>query len=339
MDERDKNRTGWWPAVYAVRRQPAGRPGSPYLTAHAEDRALVRVNAPQTFVRGFGRSVREIWQYRELLGNLVRKELKVKYKNSFLGFLWSLVRPLCLLLIYWLVLGKFLRSNIPDFAFYLFAGLVAWDLFSSTVNAATVSVVGNGGLIKKVYFPREILPLSSVGAGLVHFALQMVVVFAVLLVFGYDFFGPNLLLLPLAVLALVVFMTAMSLFLAAANVYLRDVQHLIEVFLLFWFWLTPIVYPVSFAQNVLKDHDVFGINLMTIYMLNPMTNIVLGFQRAIYKDMSVVDSSGNPVEVLYQAPFGSYVGRITAVLAVSALLVWIAQRVFARAQGNFAQEL
>ncbi|MGH9281027.1 MAG: ABC transporter permease [Acidimicrobiales bacterium] len=269
----------------------------------------------------------------------MRKELKVKYKNSFLGFLWSLVRPLCLLLIYWLVLGKFLRSNIPNFAFYLFSGLVAWDLFGSTINAATTSVVGNGGLIKKVYFPREILPLASVGAGLVHFGLQMIVVFGVLIAFQYDFLGPNLLLLPLAVVALVVFMTAMSLFLAAANVYLRDVQHLIEVFLLFWFWLTPIVYPVSFAQNVLKDHVVFGVNLFSIYMLNPMTNIVIGFQRAIYKNMNVVDASGKPVEVLYQAPMSSYVARIMVVIVLSSALVWLAQRVFARAQGNFAQEL
>lgn len=269
----------------------------------------------------------------------MRKELKVKYKNSFLGFLWSLVRPLCLLLIYWLVLGKFLRSNIPNFAFYLFAGLVAWDLFGSTLNAATNSVVGNGGLIKKVYFPREILPLSSVGAGLVHFGLQLLVVFGVLAVFRYDFVGPNLLVLPLAVIALVVFMTAMSLFLAAANVYLRDVQHLIEVFLLFWFWLTPIVYPVSFAYNVLHTRTVLGVDLFRLYMLNPMANVVIGFQRAIYKNMHVVDSSGNPVEVLFQAPFGTYAARICAVIAASSLLVWLAQRVFARAQGNFAQEL
>ena len=283
--------------------------------------------------------MREIWSYRELLGNLVRKELKVKYKNSVLGFLWSLVRPLCLLLIYWLVLGKFLRSPIPDFAFYLFAGLVAWDLFGSTLNAATTSIVSNGGLIKKVYFPREILPLATVGAGLVHFALQMLVVFGVLLAFDYDFFGTNLLLLPLAVVALVIFLTAMSLFLAAANVYLRDVQHLIEVFLLFWFWLTPIVYPINFAFDVFGGRSVAGVKLSTLYMLNPLTNVVVGFQRAVYKHPIVNDSGGNPVKVLYQASMGTYVGRLLAVIAVSSLLVWVAQRVFARAQGNFAQEL
>jgi ABC-2 type transport system permease protein len=278
--------------------------------------------------------------YRELLVNLVRKELKVKYKNSFLGFLWSLVRPLCLLMIYWLVLGKFLRSNIPDFAFYLFAGLVAWDLFGSTIGGATTSITGNGGLIQKVYFPREILPLATVGAGLVHFVLQLVVLFAVLIAFQYDFFGANLLLLPLAVVALVTFMTALSLLLAAANVYLRDVQHLIEVFLLFWFWLTPIVYPINFAfDNALKGRKLFGVELATIYMLNPMANVVIGFQRAIYKHLTAKDSGGNVVQTLYQASVGTYVGRLLAVTLFSAVLLWIAQRVFARAQGNFAQEL
>jgi len=297
------------------------------------------VNAPQAFFRGFGRSVKEIWAYRELLANLVRKELKVKYKNSFLGFMWSLVRPLCLLMIYWLVLGKFLRSNIPNFAFYLFSGLVAWDLFGSTLGAATTSIVGNGGLIKKVYFPREILPLATVGAGLVHFVLQLVVLFSVLLAFQYDFFGPNLLLLPLAVLTLVTFMTAMSLLLAAANVYLRDVEHLIEVFLLFWFWLTPIVYPINFAFDVLSKRKLLGVKLSVIYMLNPMANIVIGFQRAIYKHLEARDSGGHLIKTLYQASAGTYVGRMAAVLVVSFGFLWLSQRIFARAQGNFAQEL
>ncbi|MDQ3979558.1 MAG: ABC transporter permease [Actinomycetota bacterium] len=300
---------------------------------------LVRVNAPQPFLRGFCPAVREIWAYRELLGSLVTKELKVKYKNSFLGFLWSLLRPLCLLMIYWLVLGKFLRSNIPDYAFYLFAGLVAWDLFGSTVTAATGSIVNNAGLIKKVYFPREILPLATVGAGLVHFALQLLVMFGVLLAFQYDFFGANLLLVVLAIIPLVAFLTAISLLVAAANVFLRDVQHLVEVLMLFWFWLTPIVYPIAFAFDVFKERAILGVKLSTIYLLNPMANIVLAFQRGIYKRLSAPDDNGNLVKVLYQASVGTYLGRLVAVTLFSLVLVWFAQRMFARVQGNFAQEL
>ena len=284
-------------------------------------------------------SAGEIWAYRELLGNLVRKELKVKYKDSFLGFLWSLARPLFLLMIYWLIFGKFLQAGIPDFAFYLFSGLVAWDFFSSTLGAATTSIVANAGLMKKVYFPREILPLAAVGAGLVHFALQMAVLFGVLLVFGYDFWGSNLLLLPVAFTALVLFATGMGLLLAAANVYLRDVQHLLEVFLLLWFWLTPVVYPVSLALDSLAKHRVAGFSLSSVYLLNPLVNIVIGFQRAIYKHVVVSDSGGGSVVALFQASYGSYLRRLGAVILLSSALVWLAQRVFARVQGNFAQEL
>ncbi len=305
------------------------------LVAGSEEPALVRVGAPQ----GFLASVAEIWACRELLGNLVRKELKVKYKDSVLGFLWSLARPLLLLMIYWLVFGKFLRAGIPNFAFYLFSGLVAWDFFSSTLGAATTSVIANAGLIKKVYFPREILPLAAVGAGLVNFALQVVVLFGVLLAFGYDFWGTNLLLLPVAVLALVLFATAMGLLLAAANVYLRDVQHLLEVFLLLWFWLTPVVYPINVALESLARYRLLGFRLSTVYLLNPLTNIVIGFQRAIYKHVEVTDAGGRSVATLFQASYGSYLRRLGTVILLSSALVWVAQRVFARVQGNFAQEL
>ena len=300
-----------------------------------EQPALVRVGSPQ----GFAASVGEIWACRELLGNLVRKELKVKYKDSVLGFLWSLARPLFLLMIYWLIFGKFLKAGIPNFAFYLFSGLVAWDFFSSTLGAATTSVIANAGLIKKVYFPREILPLAAVGAGLVHFALQMVVLFGVLVAFGYDFWGPNLLLLPVAFVALVLFATAVGLVLAAANVYLRDVQHLLEVVLLLWFWLTPVVYPINLALDSLARYRLLGFRLSSVYLLNPLTNIVIGFQRAVYKHVVVSDAGGRSVATLFQAGYGAYLRRLGSVILLSSALVWLAQRVFARVQGNFAQEL
>ncbi len=205
------------------------------------------------------------------------------------------------------------------------------------MNAATTSIVSNGNLIKKVYFPREILPLASVGAGLVHFALQVLVLFTTLLVFRYDFWGANLLLLPLAIVALVLFTTSLSLLLASTNVYMRDVQHLIEVFFLFWFWLTPIAYPINFALKALGGNQILGVDLSTIYLLNPMADIAMGFQRAVYKNMAATDSAGQPA--LYQASMGGYAGRLLAVISVSMFLLWICQRVFAKAQGNFAQEL
>ena len=306
----------------------------PLPQSNGDDAVLVRVNAPQPFFRGFGNAVREVIQYRELLGTLVRKELKVKYKDSTLGFLWSLVRPMCLLAVYYVVIGKFLGSGIPSFAIYLFSGLVAWDLFGSVLGGSTGAVVGNAGLVKKVYFPREILVLAVVGAAVVHFALQLVVLFVAMVVLQFDFFGPNLLLLPLAFVALTLFMTAVGLLLAAANVYFRDVEHLLEVFLLFWFWMTPIVYPINLALSKLAPRNILGIGMDTLYMLNPMANIVINFQRAIYKHVSV---DGAPV--LFQAGYRIYLTRLAVLSLFSLALLWFAQRVFARAQGNFAQEL
>src|SRR3989442_1542649 len=115
-------------------------PSEPPLSTPAETEPLVRVNAPQPFLWGFVATAREIWQFRELLVNLVRKELKVKYKDSTLGFLWSLARPTFLLAVYYMVFGVFLKSGIPDFAFYLFAGLVAWDLFGAVLGGCTGSI-------------------------------------------------------------------------------------------------------------------------------------------------------------------------------------------------------
>jgi ABC-2 type transport system permease protein len=298
------------------------------MSTVAGDEALVRVNAPQPFFSGFSSAVRDVVRYHELLTNLVRKELKVKYKDSVLGFLWSLLRPMFLLAVYYLVIGKFLGSGIPYFVVYLFSGLVAWDLFLAVLSGCTTSIVNNAGLVKKVYFPREILPLAVVGAAMVHFLLQLLVLFVSLILFRYDFVGPSLLWLPLAFVALSVFMTALGLLLASANVYLRDTQHLLEVVLLFWFWITPIVYPINLAVQKLSSRSPV---LKTIYLLNPMANVVIGFQRAIYRHVNV---KGNVV--LFS---GDVTGRLFALLGVSLLLLWLGQRVFARAQGNFAQEL
>jgi ABC-2 type transport system permease protein len=145
--------------------------------------------------------------------------------------------------------------------------------------------------------------------------------------------------MPVAFVALVLFMTALGFFLSAINVFFRDVQHLLEVFLLFWFWLIPIAYPINFALEGLAKVQVLGVKMSTIYMLNPMTNIVMGFQRAVYKYTVVTDSAGNQVKTLYQASLGAYFERLGVVILLSCALLWLCQRIFARAQGNFAQEI
>ena len=289
-------------------------------------------------------SIRDIIAHRELLSNLVRKELKIKYKDSLLGFFWSLARPMFLLVIYYVVFGVFLGAGIPDFAIYLFSGLLAYDLFSTIVGGSTTAIVGNAGLIKKVYFPREILILSVVGAALINFALQMVVMLGALLVFQHHFIGTNLFYLPFGLLALVIFSTALGLLLAVANVRLRDVQHLIELVLMFWFWTAPIVYTARQATMSLGHR-----HLAKAYLVNPLVNIVMAFQRAFYQQGYVPGGAVNKGGVAPTVTGGSLQPvltnnsalplRLAGVIAFSMVLLWFAQRVFARAQGSFAQEL
>lgn len=303
-------------------------PRAPHGPAAVSALPMERVNAPQGFWRGFGTTSVEIWRYRELLTNLVRKELKVKYKGSFLGFAWSLARPLLMLLIYYIAIGKFLKSPVPDFVIFLFSGLVAWTFFADVVNGATSVITGNAGLIKKVYFPREILPLSVVGAALVQFVLMVGVLFVVVLASGRSLDPLKLLYLPFALVPLLLFATAIALLMSAANVYLRDTQHLVEVGLLFWFYMTPILYAFGTVQDKIAGT---GSWVEQIYLGNPMAVVCFGFQEAIYQTRSV-----GGTQLLYD---GDLSLRLGAVTLASAVFLWFAQRVFARAQGNFAQEL
>jgi ABC-2 type transport system permease protein len=200
-------------------------------------------------------------------------------------------------------------------------------------------------LIKKVYFPRELFILSVVGAALVNFALQLVVMVGALLVFQHPVWGTNLLYLPVGLIALLLFSTAVGMLLSVANVRLRDVQHLIELVLVFWFWTTPIVYLASQAVASLARH-----HLARLYLANPMVNIVMAFQRALYKQgyvpsgtVSKAGIAGQVVQGVALKPVlannGVLALRLLAVIAFSLVLLWIAQRVFARAQGSFAQDL
>lgn len=278
--------------------------------------------------------LRDIWRYRELLVGLVRKELKVKYKNSVLGFMWSMLNPALYLVVFYVLFTYVLPNGMPYFAIYLLSGLLVWNLFSSAVPAATGAIVGNAGLVKKVAFPREILALASVGASLVHFFLQCVVLLGALGVFRYTPSPTYLLLVLPALLVLLLFAGALGVLLSAVNVYLRDTAHLLELALLAWFWSTPIVYPFRQVSDRLDAHG-----LTWLYLLNPITNIVLVFQRAIYNAVEPIGKDGNPIPVLPDAGIGWYAGNLAILGALSALLFLVALNVFSRLEGNFAEEL
>jgi ABC-2 type transport system permease protein len=279
----------------------------------------------------------ELWRYRELLVAFTRTELKVKYKNSILGFAWSMLNPALYLVVFYVVFQLILGSGIPNFPIFLLSGLLVWNLFSAGVGSATGSVVANAGLVRKVALPREILPLASVGAALVHFFLQAIVLFGALAVFQYNYVAVAYLpLLPVALLALLIFSCALGVLLAAVNVQLRDTAHFVELALLAWFWMTPIVYPYELVATKLGSKA-------WLYLLNPVADVVLTFQRAIYGRTSYVTVENGVKSVQQLLPAGVdqwwYLWHLGIVIAASALLFLFALWLFGRAEGNFAEEL
>ena len=280
--------------------------------------------------------LREIWLSRELLTYLVRTEIKVKYKNSVLGLIWSMVAPAMTLVIYWFVFGVVLKNGIPNFVIFLFAGLLLYNLIQFGVMSGTGVVVNNAGIVKKVSFPREILALAAVGSACVFFFFQTIVMVLFLIVLHHS---PDWSYVPVMLLALVtgvVLAGAIAVLLSAINVYLRDTQHLIEVILTAWFWACPIVY--SFELQIEQRLGPKG--LTWVYFLNPMVPLVLSFQRCIYADTVVkITGNPNPVQILPPNNMLWYVGLDLGVLALSAVLFLVALGVFGRLEGNFAEEL
>jgi ABC-2 type transport system permease protein len=280
-----------------------------------------------------GARLRELAGYREILWNLVRKELKVKYTASVLGAVWSLLNPIVFLVVFSFVAGV-LGSAVHPYPPFLLAGLLAWNLFNVCALNGAQSVISNANLVKKVYFPREILPLATVGVGLVDFVLQSAVFFLYLLVFAHGFRLETVWLYPLAFVDLLLFSVAVTMFVSALNVRYRDVQHLIGLALLVWFWLTPIVYPIGTVYtHIAKSTRVFAPAAWYLYLANPMTWVVNGFQKALFHPS---DPSTDPL-----APFTA--GQLGIALTIGALvllvLVYLAWRLYFSMSGDFAEEL
>jgi ABC-2 type transport system permease protein len=302
------------------------------MTSTAADRPT-RVSTARA---GLVQRVREIWRYRELLVALTKTELKVKYKNSALGFVWSMLNPALYLVVFYVVFQLILGNGIPNFPIYLLSGLLIWNLFSTALAASTNSVVANAGLVRKVAFPREILPLASVGAALLHFFLQAIVLILALVIFRYDVAFGYLPLLPVALVALLMFAAASGVFLAACNVRLRDTAHFVELALLAWFWVTPIVYPYATVSQKMGSDT-------WLYLLNPVTDVVLTFQRAIYAQVAPVTVTNGKASVTQILPVGVdqwwYLWHLGLVIVISSVLFLLALAYFGRAEGDFAEEL
>lgn len=300
------------------------------MTISAQERIAAVAAEPLTAtgrVRGWSgaiHSLQDIWAHRELLGLLVSRELRARYKDSALGFFWSLVRPLTMLAVYYVAIGKFLggERSIPEFAIFVFTGLTAWGLFSEIVAGGTASIVGNAGLVKKIYLPREVFPLSVVGSALFNFAIQLAILIIATFALGSPPVLGTLYYAPVATVLLLVFGVALALILSAWNVFLRDIQYLVEVVLMVAMWASPIVY--SWA---LVDANIESDVLKELYLANPVTLAVLAYQRTFWAGGA-------------DAPYPDHLlERLLIAIVVSLVLLVIGHRIFARVEGNFAQEL
>ena len=216
-------------------------------------------------------TIRALTGYRHLLRNLVLKDLKLKYRGSVFGFLWSLANPLLMIVVYTIAFTFLMQFRTPGFVFYLMLGIVAWTFFAGSLSASTGSIADNGGLVKSVFFPRAILPLATVLFHLAQYLLTVVVFLPFMLLYYQVAPAAPMVLFPLFLLLQAVFTVGLALLLATATAFFRDVKHFVELGLVALFWLTPIIYtldnlpaaargPIRFspmAPYVTAYHDIF----------------------------------------------------------------------------------
>ncbi|MDE2282765.1 MAG: ABC transporter permease [Actinomycetales bacterium] len=273
---------------------------------------------------------------RELLLSLITSDIRIKYKGSALGLFWSMLSPALTLATYYLVFSVFLKNGIPLFVVYLFAGLIVWNMFQTAVSSATGVIVDRAGLVKKVSFPREILALSNVGASVIYFVIQIVVLAIFLAIIGHAPAWSFLWLLPISFLALYLLTASIAVVMSAITVYLRDVRHLMDVVLQLWFWVSPVVY--SYENSIAPALRVRG--LTALYFINPMTPIILTFQRIFYVNTTVRSTTtGLPLHILPAWSMATFATVNVALLAFAIVLFLVALVIFGRLEGNFESEL
>lgn len=277
-----------------------------------------------------------IWAYRELLTNLVRRELKVKYKDSVFGFLWTLMNPLLYLAVFSFVFTVVLPSGAPRYGLLLLSGLLAFNLFSSGLRAATTSITANGPLVQKVWFPREILPLAAVGAELVTFFFQLLILFFGLAAFGQSPEWSMLWLAIPALLATLLIVTGLGLLLSGLNVHYRDVEHFLDLATLTWFWLTPIVYVFDLVAEALIGR--WGPGADRLAMANPMTPVITTFQRVIYNPTNFEAEQQASFEFLLR-PTWWYMQNLAISLGFGLVVFFIGFKVFTRLEGDLGELL
>ena len=252
----------------------------------------------------------KIYNYRELLKTNVKKEIRGRYKNSILGVLWSFLNPLLQLAVYAIIFGALLAGGDPTYHIYICVALIPWTYFTTAITQASFTVIGNADIIKKVYFPREILPISVVTSGAVNFLISVTIILFFVLLSGIGL-SWHLIFFPLVLLIQYVLLLGIGFIVSAITVYFRDLEHIIGIILLAAFYGTPIVYRL----------EQLPANLQTIMQLNPMTHIIDAY-RAIFYYQQVPN-----------------MGALGILFAISMALLIVGYFVFKKLQKGFAEQL
>lgn len=286
----------------------------------------------------------ELWRARELLRQLVAKELKVRYKNSALGFLWSMLTPALMTVVFTAVFTVLFRFRVDDFAAFFLAGYLVWQFFQNASQGSITAIVGNGTLIKKVYFPRELLPLSIVLSQVIHLLLALLAISPYLIWARGWGVVTHLPAIALGVVLVTVFTSGIAMLLAGANVTFRDLQELIVVIFLVWFYATPVIYPRA-VLGTLEPDSATGATIRTaagwVLDLNPMTWFVRLFRESIYGTVVARPARGEgSTQVLAALPQSWPSPALLAGCTASALAVFtVGYVVFHRLAVNFAKEV
>ena len=216
--------------------------------------------------------IKELYQYREMIFSLIRKDLRAKYKGSFLGFLWTFINPLLQLAVYTVVFSVFFKTNIDKFYIYLFVGLVPWLFFNMSLVGGATSIVSQENLIKKIYFPRMVLPISFVTSNFVNMLLTFLVIFAVLLISRFGINLKVIWMLPLVMIVEYLFALGISMITSALTVYFRDLEYILGILAMCWMYMTPILYDIESIPEKFRP----------LIYLNPMTGVIQCYREILY---------------------------------------------------------
>lgn len=256
-------------------------------------------------------TIKELYAYREMIVSLVRKDLRGRYKGSVLGFLWTFINPLLQLVIYTIVFSIILRAGIDKFYLFLFVALVPWIFFSSAVTGGSTSILSQQDMVKKIYFPRQVLPIAYVTSSFVNMLLCFCVIFVVLVVDGVGLNLKALFYLPIIMLVEYILALGIGMLSAALTVYFRDLEYILGIITMAWMYLTPIMYDV----NMIPDE------FRLIFNLNPMTPIIVAYREILYYKQ--VPELSNLCHAMILGIFILILGSV----------------VFSKLQRNFAEEL